>query len=139
MDFNDYRLFLAPEGLPAAPSRIMNHGRRSSESDLSSGENVDWLQVDVSEEGEVQALSPAETPTEDCDRMVRSLDLGHESLESDGASYSFPWQGRSRTLEDSPTRSSSNPLSNDQQTRSSDSERIKYKLLSAWNNMKFGR
>jgi len=149
MDFNDFRLFLAPEGLPPAPSRLMNRDmeRRSSGSDLSLTDyhhnrdnvSVDWLRVDVNGDGEIEALSPADIPTEDCDRMVRSLDLGHESIESEGGNYSFPYNRRSRTLEDSPSRSGSAILSNSQSGRSSDSERIKYKLMSVWNNMKFGK
>ena len=161
MDFNDYRLFLMPDMLPSAPPIVLDRSpstKRSHPSDLNLTEDEpdtgdsDWSHVNLTESGEVEAesLSPALSPTAVGDRMAHSLDLGHGSFDllenqHEVDNYSFPWQSRSRTLEDSPRNCASTNNSDHRpsvqrktSTGSSDSDKIKYKLMSAWNNMKFG-
>ncbi len=159
MDFQNFRLFVMSNTFPDIPpggsNMSDNTGGDSDDSDK------EWSQVsqeDCTRFPGTSRFSPFHDPSTLghnqshpnymdyessqqsglADRMTHSLDLGHGTLGSElediESSHSIPWAGSgSRTLERIRKGAKSSGPGTDQ------TEKIKTRLMSVWNNMKYGK
>lgn len=169
MDFENFRLFVIsntfPEAVAARSTTEMSDSCDQLSEEGWSHVNHEDLAASVrdgeghfppfrvdSDETELRVGSRQQSSVED--RLSRSLDLGHGSMDTatDGlegsTSNSIPWQsGRYRTLERSSgiaATNSGSSIGSQSEGLTSDrggadqTEKLKNKLMSAWNNMKYG-